>query len=136
MRFTKSLIAMVILCALIGVAVEAKTLSGGTRVEDVLVGKGQEAAPGRLVTVHYTGWLYQGGKRTKKFDSSVGSEPFTFLLGAGEVIKGWDDGVVGMKVGGKRTLILPPAMGYGSEGDETIPANSWLIFDIQLLKVD
>lgn len=136
MRFTKSLIAMVIFCASIGVAAEAKTLSGGTQVEDVLVGKGQEAAPGRSVTVHYTGWLYQGGKRTKKFDSSVGSEPFTFTLGAGEVIKGWDDGVVGMKVGGKRTLILPPAMGYGSEGDETIPANSWLMFDIQLLKVD
>ncbi len=136
MRFAKHLIAMAIVSASIGVAAEAKTLSGGTQVEDVLIGKGTEAAPGRSVTVHYTGWLYQGGKRTKKFDSSVGGEPFTFTLGAGEVIKGWDDGVVGMKVGGKRTLILPPAMGYGSEGDETIPANSWLIFDIQLLKID
>ncbi|WP_296623639.1 FKBP-type peptidyl-prolyl cis-trans isomerase [Rhizorhabdus sp.] len=136
MRFTKHLIAMAILGASAGVSVEAKTLVGGTQVEDVLVGKGQEATPGRSVTVHYTGWLYQGGKRTKKFDSSVGGEPFTFTLGAGDVIKGWDAGVVGMKVGGKRTLILPPAMAYGSEGDETIPANSWLIFDIQLLKVD
>lgn len=135
MRFAKHLIAMAIVSASIGVAAEPKTLSGGTQVEDVLVGKGQEAAPGRSVTVHYTGWLYQGGKRTKKFDSSVGSEPFTFTLGAGEVIKGWDDGVVGMKVGGKRTLVLPPAVAYGSDGDETIPPNSWLIFDIELLKV-
>jgi FKBP-type peptidyl-prolyl cis-trans isomerase len=136
MQFAKHLIAMAILGASAGVSVEAKTIVGGTQVEDVLVGKGQEATPGRSVTVHYTGWLYQSGKRTKKFDSSVGGEPFTFTLGAGDVIKGWDAGVVGMKVGGKRTLILPPAMAYGSEGDETIPANSWLIFDIQLLKVD
>jgi FKBP-type peptidyl-prolyl cis-trans isomerase len=136
MRFAKHLIALAIIGASAGVSIEAQTLAGGTQVADVVVGKGQAATPGRSVTVHYTGWLYQGGKRTKKFDSSVGSEPFTFLLGAGEVIKGWDDGVVGMKVGGKRTLILPPAMAYGSEGDDTIPPNSWLIFDIQLLKVD
>ncbi|MGC6331494.1 FKBP-type peptidyl-prolyl cis-trans isomerase [Rhizorhabdus sp. FW153] len=132
----KHLIALAIIGASTDVSIAAQTLAGGTQVEDVVVGKGQEATPGRSVTVHYTGWLYQAGKRTKKFDSSVGSEPFTFLLGAGEVIKGWDDGVVGMKVGGKRTLILPPAMAYGSEGDDTIPPNSWLIFDIQLLKVD
>jgi len=136
MRFAKHLIALAIIGASAGVSVEARTLAGGTQVEDVVVGKGQEAAAGRSVTVHYTGWLYRDGKRSTKFDSSVGSEPFTFFLGAGEVIKGWDDGVVGMKVGGKRTLILPPATGYGSEGDETIPPNSWLIFDIQLLKVD
>lgn len=136
MRIAKHLIALAIIGASATASIAAQTLPGGTQVEDVLVGKGQTATPGRSVTVHYTGWLYQGGKRTKTFDSSVGGEPFTFLLGAGEVIKGWDDGVVGMKVGGKRTLILPPAMAYGSEGDDTIPPNSWLIFDIQLLKVD
>ncbi|WP_165321873.1 FKBP-type peptidyl-prolyl cis-trans isomerase [Rhizorhabdus phycosphaerae] len=136
MRFAKHLIALAIIGASAGVSVEARTLAGGTQVEDIVVGKGPEAVAGRSVTVHYTGWLYRGGKRSTKFDSSVGSEPFTFFLGAGEVIKGWDDGVVGMKVGGKRTLILPPAVAYGSEGDETIPPNSWLIFDIQLLKVE
>lgn len=112
-------------------------LPGGTLAEDVKPGTGAVAQPGRTVTVHYTGWLYQGGKRGKKFDSSRdGGRPFAFLLGAGEVIEGWDVGVAGMKVGGQRTLILPPAAGYGAEGDDTIPPNSWLIFDIDLLGVE
>src|SRR5690349_5942189 len=90
-------------------------LPGGTEIEDIAAGTGAEARRGQTVTVHYTGWLYVDGVRGKRFDSSRGGEPFTFHLGAGEVIKGWDEGVVGMKEGGMRTLIIPPAAGYGDK---------------------
>lgn len=112
------------------------TLPGGTHVIDVVIGKGAVATPGDTVTVHYTGWLYIAGKRGPKFDSSRDhGAPFSFALGAGEVIKGWDEGVAGMKVGGKRTLIIPPSAGYGAEDDPDIPANSTLIFDVELMRV-
>lgn len=100
---------------------------------DVVVGTGREAAAGNLVTVHYTGWLTNG----KKFDSSVDrSEPFSFPLGAGRVIKGWDEGVAGMKVGGKRKLTIPSQLGYGARGaGGVIPPNATLVFDVELLEV-
>ena len=108
------------------------------KMTDVKLGKGAEAKPGQPVTVNYTGWLYVHGAKGKKFDSSFDhGEPFTFQLGAGNVIPGWDQGVAGMKVGGERTLIIPPELGYGSSGtpDGDIPPNATLIFDVQLVKV-
>jgi peptidylprolyl isomerase len=108
------------------------------KVIDVKVGTGAVAKAGQQVTVHYTGWLYEHGARGKKFDSSVDrGQPFAFALGAGNVIPGWDKGVAGMKVGGKRTLIIPPDLGYGAGGtpDGSIPPGATLIFDVELLKV-
>ena len=107
---------------------------------DETTGNGHEAAAGRNVTVHYTGWLYDQSKpdhKGKKFDSSRDrGEPFTFRLGAGRVIRGWDEGVAGMKVGGRRTLTIPPHYGYGAEGAPgAIPPNATLIFDVELLDV-
>jgi len=100
---------------------------------DVAAGQGAEAEPGRTVTVHYTGWLPNG----KKFDSSRDrGEPFAFTLGAGQVIAGWDEGVKGMKVGGRRKLVLPPAMAYGDAGaPPDIPPASTLVFDVEVLNV-
>ena len=108
---------------------------------DTVVGSGAEAVAGATVQVHYTGWLVDPAAADlhgKKFDSSVGKSPFTFPLGGGRVIKGWDEGVAGMKVGGKRTLIIPAAMAYGSKGagGGVIPPNAPLIFDVELLKVN
>ena len=127
--------AMIATTASAGVPV---TLPSRTQLIDQSIGTGAIAQPGRMVTVHYSGWLYVNGKRGRKFDSSRdhGGEPFSFALGAGEVIKGWDEGVAGMKVGGKRVLIIPPAAGYGAQGDDEIPANSWLIFDVELVRVE
>jgi FKBP-type peptidyl-prolyl cis-trans isomerase FkpA len=108
--------------------------------QDEQVGSGNEAAAGRRVTVHYTGWLYDAsttGHKGRKFDSSRDrNEPFAFQLGAGEVIRGWDEGVAGMKVGGKRTLVIPSELGYGSRGaGGAIPPNAALVFDVELLDV-
>ena len=108
--------------------------------QDVKTGTGVEATPGRRVQVHYTGWLYDEGQsdhKGRKFDSSRDrNEPFTFRLGAGEVIPGWDQGVAGMKVGGERTLTIPPALGYGAQGaGGVIPPNATLVFDVELLNV-
>ncbi|MDV6343002.1 FKBP-type peptidyl-prolyl cis-trans isomerase [Nitrosomonas sp. Is37] len=105
---------------------------------DVKVGAGDEAVVGKTVRVHYTGWLYDAAapdKKGKKFDSSHDrKEPFSFLLGSGRVIKGWDQGVLGMKVGGQRTLIIPPNMAYGAHGaGNVIPPNATLIFDVELI---
>jgi FKBP-type peptidyl-prolyl cis-trans isomerase FkpA len=107
---------------------------------DVVVGSGPEARRGARLTVHYTGWLYDESRpdnKGKQFDSSLGSEPFTFKLGAGEVIRGWDQGFEGMRVRGKRRLIIPPDLGYGSMGtpDGTIPGNAGLVFEMELLDV-
>lgn len=109
-----------------------------TQILETQVGDGADAQPGHRVTVHYTGWLLVDGKRGKKFDSSVDrGEPFVFPLGAQRVIRGWDIGVNGMKVGGKRTLIIPAADGYGARGaGGVIPPNADLVFDVELLGVD
>ena len=106
--------------------------------KDTKVGTGEEATVGKAVEVHYTGWLYDASapdKKGAKFDSSRDrGTPFSFLLGAGRVIKGWDRGVAGMKVGGQRTLIIPPDMAYGASGaGNVIPPNATLIFDVELL---
>lgn len=99
---------------------------------DITVGTGAEATTGSTVSVHYTGALTDG----TKFDSSLDrGTPFSFPLGAGQVIKGWDEGVVGMKVGGKRKLVIPPSLGYGDRAVSTIPANSTLVFEVELLEV-
>ena len=105
----------------------------GLEIKDLVVGTGAEAKAGQTVQVHYTGCLTDG----KKFDSSVDrGTPFSFKLGAGQVIKGWDQGVAGMKVGGKRKLTIPPEMAYGAAGRPgRIPPNSTLVFDVELLGV-
>ncbi|MDO8964938.1 MAG: FKBP-type peptidyl-prolyl cis-trans isomerase [Coriobacteriia bacterium] len=103
-------------------------------MEDLKVGTGAEAVKGKTVSVHYTGWLTDG----TKFDSSVDrGQPFEFALGQGQVISGWDEGVAGMKVGGKRKLTIPPAMGYGEQGagNGAIPPGATLVFDVELLGV-
>ena len=114
------------------------TTASGLQYEDTTVGTGAEAVAGKTVEVHYTGWLHDPaakGKRGKQFDSSVGRGPFSFPLGGGRVIKGWDEGVAGMKVGGKRTLIIPPEMAYGARGaGGVIPPNATLVFDVELVK--
>ncbi len=109
-----------------------KTKPGGLQYWDIKEGTGAEATAGKTVTVNYTGWLTNG----KQFDSSVGKAPFSFKLGGGQVIKGWDEGVAGMKIGGKRQLRIPPDLGYGAGGyPGVIPPNSTLIFDVELLGV-
>ncbi|OZB33691.1 MAG: peptidylprolyl isomerase [Ferrovum sp. 34-44-207] len=116
------------------------TLDGLTII-DHLIGTGATAKSGQQVSVHYTGWLYDANAKDhkgQKFDSSVDrNQPFQFILGAGQVIKGWDEGVAGMKVGGKRTLIIPSHLGYGSRGaGGVIPPNAKLMFDVELLEVN
>ena len=113
------------------------TTSSGLKYIDQKVGTGAEALKGAYVEVHYTGWLYIDGKRDKKFDSSLDrNQPFSFQLGAKEVIAGWDEGVQGMKVGGKRELIIPPNLAYGTRAaGGVIPANSTLNFEVELLRV-
>ena len=110
------------------------TTPSGLIIEEVTVGEGAAAAAGQKVTVHYTGWLTDGNK----FDSSKDrSDPFEFPLGGGRVIKGWDEGVQGMKVGGTRKLTIPPALGYGSRGaGGVIPPNATLVFEVELLAID
>ncbi len=109
------------------------TTPSGLKYDDLTVGTGAEAKAGQTVSVHYTGWLTDG----KKFDSSVDrKQPFEFPLGMGRVIKGWDEGVQGMKVGGKRKLTIPPGLGYGASGaGGKIPPNATLIFDVELLGI-
>lgn len=118
----------------------ASTTMTGLVKNDVKVGNGTEAVTGKTVVVHYTGWLYDESKADKKgeqFDSSRDRPtPFAFPLGGGRVIKGWDEGVVGMKVGGQRTLIIAPEYGYGASGaGGVIPPNATLLFDVELLEV-
>ena len=119
-------------------AAETVTLPSGLKYQDEVVGTGPEPKAGQKVTVHYTGWLDEGGgKKGKKFDSSRDrNQHFSFTLGAGQVIRGWDEGVATMKVGGKRTLIIPPDLGYGARGaGGVIPPNATLLFEVELLGV-
>ncbi|MES9832235.1 MAG: FKBP-type peptidyl-prolyl cis-trans isomerase [Candidatus Thiodiazotropha sp. DIVDIV] len=110
-----------------------KITDSGLKIEDLAEGDGETAESGQQVTVHYTGWLLDGDK----FDSSVDrNQPFDFALGKGMVIRGWDEGVAGMKVGGKRRLTIPPQLGYGAQGaGGVIPPNATLVFDVELLAV-
>jgi len=112
------------------------TLPSGLQFEDTTVGEGAEAQAGRTVRVHYTGWLWNNGEKGAKFDSSKDrGQPFHFHLGGGEVIRGWDEGVQGMKEGGTRVLIIPPEMGYGARGaGGVIPPNATLCFEVDLIK--
>jgi peptidylprolyl isomerase len=113
------------------------TSSTELKITDTKVGTGATPKSGQTCVIHYTGWLYQDGAKGRKFDSSVDrGEPFEFSIGVGQVIGGWDQGVATMKVGGKRTLIIPPALGYGARGaGGVIPPNATLLFDVELLGV-
>lgn len=121
-------------------APEASPPPAGFSQVDLVEGAGPEARRGARLTVHYTGWLYDASRpdnKGRQFDSSSGGEPFTFRLGAGEVIRGWDQGFDGMRVGGKRRLIIPPDLGYGARGTPggPIPANAGLVFEMELIEV-
>jgi peptidylprolyl isomerase len=109
----------------------------GLSFEDTVAGTGASPTTGQTCRMHYTGWLFVNGAKTKKFDSSVDrGQPFEFRIGRGEVIKGWDEGVASMKVGGKRTLLIPPALGYGDRGAAgVIPPGATLLFEVELLRV-
>ena len=112
------------------------TTASGLQYEDTQPGTGAEAQGGTCV-MHYTGWLWTNGAKGSKFDSSLDrGSPFSFRLGAGQVIRGWDEGVAGMKVGGKRTLLIPPALGYGARGaGGVIPPGATLLFEVELLDI-
>ncbi len=114
-----------------------KSTPSGLQYEDTLEGTGASPKTGQTCVMHYTGWLWESGAKGKKFDSSVDrGTPFTFPIGQGRVIKGWDEGVATMKVGGKRTLLIPPQLGYGSRGASgAIPPNATLLFEVELLDI-
>lgn len=112
---------------------EMERSATGLYRRDLVVGTGEEATPGRIATVHYTGWLPNG----EQFDSSRGGEPFQFGVGMGGVIAGWDEGVVGMRTGGRRQLVIPPALAYGERGaGGVIPPNATLVFEVELLDLE
>lgn len=113
------------------------TTASGLVIEDLAVGDGAEATAGSTVSVHYTGWLLTGGQKGRKFDSSKDrGDPFEFPLAGGHVIRGWDEGVQGMKIGGRRELTIPPDLGYGARGaGGVIPPNATLVFEVELLGV-
>jgi peptidylprolyl isomerase len=114
-----------------------KTTPSGLQYEDTVEGTGASPKTGQTCVMHYTGWLWENGAKGKKFDSSVDrGQPFEFPLGQGRVIKGWDEGVATMKIGGKRTLLIPPGLGYGARGaGSAIPPNATLLFEVELLGV-
>ena len=115
----------------------APVADSGLKITDTVVGTGATPKTGQTCVMHYTGWLYEDGAKGQKFDSSVDrGQPFEFSIGTGQVIKGWDEGVATMKVGGKRTLVIPASLGYGARGaGGVIPPNATLIFDVELLGV-
>lgn len=143
---TRSLVVFAVLLTLPALArsedkidpAKMKKTDSGLKYQDVKEGKGADAKKGQNCQVHYTGWLWEDGKKGKKFDSSVDrGEPFTFKVGQGQVIKGWDEGVGSMKVGGKRLLLIPPELGYGENGaGDVIPANATLLFEVELLEAN
>lgn len=131
-------VAVAAICTAIAPAAaagEETTTASGLKIIDTVVGTGATPTTGQTCVMHYTGWLYEDGKKGTKFDSSVDrGTPFEFPIGTGRVIAGWDEGVATMKVGGKRTLIIPPDLGYGARGaGGVIPGNATLIFDVELL---
>ena len=130
----KWIITMAIMLLVAGCSKDNKNMNGELIIEDIIVGQGAEAVKYSIVTVNYTGWLEDG----IKFDSSLnpGREPLRFTLGAGQMIQGFDQGIPGMKVGGKRKLTIPPNLGYGSQDKGIIPPNSTLIFELDLLIVE
>jgi FKBP-type peptidyl-prolyl cis-trans isomerase len=151
-RLKRALLALVSAAAIIATAGTSGFLStpasaqtagksmataSGLQIIDGVVGTGASPKPGQTCVMHYTGWLYENGQKGKKFDSSVDrNEPFEFPIGKGRVIAGWDEGVASMKVGGKRTLIIPPQLGYGARGaGGVIPPNATLMFDVELIAV-
>jgi peptidylprolyl isomerase len=143
LRTASAAVALAFIAAMIplgpSVAADNKVIEmpNGLKYTDNKTGTGAVAAAGRKVSVNYTGWLYKDGAKGAKFDSSLDrGQPFEFTLGAHQVIAGWDEGVAGMKVGGERTLIIPPELGYGARGaGGVIPPNATLMFDVQLLDV-
>ena len=134
MKINWQIITFAVMLIAVSCSKEKQTMSNGLVIEDIKIGDGQEVEKFNIVTVNYTGLLEDG----TKFDSSLnpGRTPFRFTVGAGQVIKGWDEGLMGMKVGGKRKLTIPPELGYGSRDNGPIPANSTLIFEIDLLDIE
>ena len=133
--FVSAILLVLAVAPLSALAAGEVTTPSGLRIIDVKPGTGPVPKAGQTVTVNYTGWLFVNGKKSKKFDSSLDrGEPFSFTLGQGQVIKGWDEGLATMHVGGKRTLIIPPDLGYGARGaGGDIPPGATLIFDVDLL---
>jgi FKBP-type peptidyl-prolyl cis-trans isomerase FkpA len=132
-------LSLVLLCAVFSGCGDSPTGPSPVTSTDVVAGTGAEAAAGKVLTVHYTGWLYNPAQPEGKgaqFDSSVGATAFTFVLGQGQVISGWDTGLVGMRAGGMRRLVIPPSAGYGGFRNGPIPANATLLFEIELLNVE
>ena len=134
MKINWQIITFAVMLIAVSCSKEKQTMSNGLVIEDIKIGDGQEVEKFNIVTVNYTGLLEDG----TKFDSSLnpGRTPFRFTVGAGQVIKGWDEGLMGVKVGGKRKLTIPPELGYGSRDNGPIPANSTLIFEIDLLGIE
>ena len=134
MKINWQIITFAVMLIAVSCSKEKQTMNNGLVIEDIKIGDGQEGEKFNIVTVNYTGLLENG----TKFDSSLnpGRTPFRFTVGAGQVIKGWDEGLMGMKVGGKRKLTIPPELGYGSRDNGPIPANSTLIFEIDLLGIE
>ena len=125
---------MIVMILIAGCSKDKEAMNGELIIEDLKVGEGSEVVKYNIVTVNYTGWLTDG----TKFDSSLnpGRSPFRFTVGGGQVIKGWDEGLIGMKAGGKRKLTIPSSMGYGNQDMGVIPSNSTLIFEIDLLIIE
>ena len=134
MKINWQIITFAVMLIAVSCSKEKQTMNNGLVIEDIKIGDGQEVEKFNIVIVNYTGLLEDG----TKFDSSLnpGRSPFRFTVGAGQVIKGWDEGLMGMKVGGKRKLTIPPELGYGSRDNGPIPANSTLIFEIDLLGIE
>ena len=134
MKINWQIPVVIVMILIAGCSKDKEAMNGELIIEDLKVGEGSEVVKYNIVTVNYTGWLTDG----TKFDSSLnpGRSPFRFTVGGGQVIKGWDEGLIGMKVGGKRKLTIPPSMGYGNQDMGVIPPNSTLIFEIDLLIIE
>jgi FKBP-type peptidyl-prolyl cis-trans isomerase FkpA len=133
-----ALIALLVVTAGCAGSATAPSSYAAFSQSDIVVGTGTEATAGKTATVNYTGWIYDSSKpeqRGAQFDSSIGKSPFPFVLGAGSVIAGWEQGVPGMKVGGVRRLVVPPALGYGGTRQGSIPPHATLVFEIEMLNV-